>query len=448
MKQLIFVLFIAAGFGTRAQPASPLVCGPMLCHISHREATIWLEVSPDVNSVEVKCWKKNEPASARIFTQTGLLHQDYNPVKVILTNLDMATEYEYEIDLDHKRQSFNFPLTFKTKQVWEYRMPPPEFSFIFGSCAYINDPPYDRPGKPYGRDPRIFDSIANNPSDFMIWNGDNMYTREADFTSKTGFYYRYTHDRSIPEMKKLLASRPNYAVWDDHDYGPNDAGASFELKAISLQAFKDFWGNPGYGEPDHSGVYTHFAWSDCDFFLTDDRYYRSDEKLDSLSADKHFFGREQLSWLENNLLDSKASFKFIVIGSQTLNPLNRFECLRHYRQEYDELIGFIVKYKITGVIFLTGDRHYSDIIRITPEGGYPLYDITSSAFTSGSYPETKQTPEGTNPYRVVPDMVFDQNYIRIAITVSKSGERMANITCYTVDGKVPWTYTIRQQDLK
>lgn len=431
-----------------SQDTSLLVCGPMLCNVTHRDATIWLEPDIHVNSVQIKYWMKGEPSSSKTFSYKGTLGQDFNPLKMVLTNLDMNTDYSYEIYLNNKKQHFSFPLSFKTKEVWEYRTPPPAFSFIFGSCAYINDPLYDRPGQPYGRDPRIFDSIANNPSDFMLWDGDNMYTREADYDSRFGFYYRYTHDRSIPQFKKLLASRPQYATWDDHDYGPNDAGFSYELKNISLEAFKDFWGNPSYGEPDNPGVYTHFTWSDCDFFVTDSRYYRSDEKMDSSSDEKHFFGDRELKWLENSLLYSRASFKFVAVGSQVLDPLNTFECLRHSKKEFDELMHFIVTNKITGVVFLTGDRHYSDVIRWQPQGGYPLYDITSSAFTSGSYPSIAQTPEGKNPYRVVPEMVFDQNYIKISVSGEKLSERIATITCYTVDGKIPWTLQIKEQDLK
>lgn len=448
MKHSFLFLFLVAYLFADAQENSKLVCGPMLGHVSHREAIIWLEVGREVNSVEVKCMKKNEPSQPKTYSYTGMLHRDYNPVKVVLTNLEMGTQYEYEIYLDHTRLSFPFPLTFTTKGTWEYRTAPPDFSFLFGSCAFINDSIYDRPGKPYGRDPRIFDSMAKANSDFMIWGGDNMYTREADYTSRTGFYYRYTHDRSIPQLSMLLAAQPNYAIWDDHDFGPNGAGSAFELKEISLDAFRDFWANPGYGEWNNPGIYTKFSWSDCDFFLTDGRYHRSDEALDSLSHGKTFFGRQQLTWLENSLLHSRASFKFIVVASQVINPLNRYDCLRHYTAEFEELLGFITQYKIRGVIFLTGDRHHSDLLRMTPSGGYPLYDITSSALTSSSYPDTKDTPEGHNPYRTVPEMVFDQNYIKIEISGAYPGDRIAAVTCYTVDNRVKWTYRIRQKELK
>jgi alkaline phosphatase D len=431
-----------------AQDTSLLICGPMLCDVNHREATIWLEVTPAVKSVQIKWWKKGETTSASTISYKGILGNLYNPLKVVLPNLSMNNEFSYEIYLNSKKQKFPFPLTFKTKDVWEYRTPPPAFSFIFGSCAFVNDPSVDRPGEPYGRDPRIFDSIAKNQSDFMLWAGDNMYTREADYDSRSGFYYRYTHDRKIPEMKRLLASRPNYAIWDDHDYGPNDAGVSYELKDVSLQAFKDFFGNPSYGERDNPGVYTHFTWSDCDFFLLDDRFYRSAENMIDSNADKHYLGEKQLQWLENYLVYSHASFKFIVSGSQVMNSMNNYECFCHYEKEWNHLLNFIRDNKITGVVFLSGDRHFSEIIKVNHEGIYPLFDITSSPLTSRSNPALSKSSEFINPNRVVPGPVPDQNYIKVSISGEKLLERIATITCYTVDGKIPWTYEIRQPDLK
>ncbi|HYV92544.1 MAG TPA: alkaline phosphatase D family protein [Chitinophagales bacterium] len=448
MKVFSALLFLLTTHFCSAQDTSLLICGPMLCNVTHREATIWLEPTSLANSVQIKCWKKEDVSSAKTFSYKGITGNDYNPLKILLTNLDMNSEYNYEIYLNNKKQQFPFPLAFKTKGVWEYRTAPPAFSFIFGSCAYINDPQYDRPGEPYGRDPRIFDSIAKNESDFMLWCGDNMYTREADYDSRSGFYYRYTHDRNIPQLRKLLASRPNYATWDDHDYGPNDAGVSYELKGLSLEAFKDFWGNPSYGEWDNPGVYTHFIWSDCDFYLLDDRFYRSDEKMNDSSSNKHYLGEKQLAWLENSLLYSRASFKFIISGSAVLNPLNDFECFCHYDKEWNHLLNFIRDNKIPGVIFLSGDRHFAEIIRINRDGMSPLYDVTASAFTSRSFANFSKSKEFSNPYRVVPSAVTDQNYIKVAVSGEKLFERVVTITCFTVDGKIPWTFEIKQQDLK
>jgi alkaline phosphatase D len=430
-----------------AQDTSLLVAGPMLGYVEHREALIWIEVAPAVTSIQLKYFKKDNPATVNTITYKGQLGEDYNPEKIVLQNLDMNSNYVYEIYLNNKKQSFTHPLTFTTPDTWQFRRPAPNFSFIFGSCTYINDAAYDRPGEPYGRDPRIFDTIAKTQSDFMIWLGDNTYTREADYTSKSGFYYRYTHTRKCRNMQALLASRPNFAIWDDHDYGPNDGNSSFELKEISLQTFKDFWGNKTFGEPDNPGIYTKFTWSDCEFYLLDDRYYRSDGRMNDSSAEKEFLGDKQMAWLKNGLLYSKATFKFLALGSQVLNPLNDFEGFSHYQKEYTELMQFLKEYKIPGVIFLSGDRHISEIIKFQPEGMYPLYDITSSALTSRNNPKFLQSKEADNPYRVVPSAILDQNFMKLSVSGDRNN-RIATIDAITVDNKVVWEYVIRQMDLK
>ncbi len=444
---LLLTLFrLTLQFGN-AQDTTLLVAGPMLGYLEHREALIWLQVTPAVSSIEVKYYPKNHPSNNQTIKYAGTLGEAYNPEKIVLADLAMNTQYAYEIYLNHKKQSFPYPLNFTTKDIWEYRRPAPGFSFLFGSCAYINDPPSDRPGEAYGLSPRIFDTMAKTPADFMLWLGDNTYTRESDYTSKSGFYYRYTHTRRCSNMQQLLSSRPNYAIWDDHDYGPNDAGSSFELKDVALQVFKDFWGNKSYGEADNPGVYTKFTWSDCDFFLIDDRYYRSDDAMKDSSSAKQFLGDRQFTWLANSLLYSKASFKFLVFGSQVLNPMNDFESFRFYKKEYDALLTLIRENKIEGVVFLSGDRHISEIIKVQPEGIYPLYDVTGSAFTSRSYAKFAETKEFNNPYRVVPVAVTDQNFMKVTI----SGERynrVANVIAITADNKVVWQYEIKQKELK
>lgn len=449
MKRIVlFLTFVFSISGTGfTQDTSLLVAGPMLGYLEHREALIWLQVTPEVSSIEVRYFSEEHPTGIRSVTYRGALGESYNPEKIVLDNLMMNTKYVYEIYLNHKKQDFPYPLTLTTKDTWEFRKPAPDFSFLFGSCVYINDPAFDRPGQPYGRDLRILDTMAKTTSDFMLWLGDNTYTREADWTSKSGFYYRYTHTRRCRNMQQLLASRPHYAIWDDHDYGPNDANASFELKDVSLQAFRDFWGNKTFGEAGNPGVYTRFTWSDCEFFLLDDRYYRSAESVQDSASTKKYLGDQQMQWLLNGLASSHATFKFIAVGNQVLNPLNDFESYRHYALEFGQLIQFIRQNSIAGIIFLSGDRHISDLIRIKSEGLYPLYDVTSSAITSRSFSRFSETKEFNNPYRVVPAAVTDQNFIKIAIHGGRNN-RIATVSAINADNKVMWQYEIKEAELK
>jgi alkaline phosphatase D len=434
-----------------AQQEPQFISGPMIGYAEHRSVLIWCEVSQEVRSVTIRYWERDNKEFYYETDYKGQLGNPYNPIKFELLKLKMNAQYQYEIILNGKLIPFSDPHYFKTKDLWEHRKPAPDFSFITGSCAYINDEKYDRPGEPYGQDPVIFRTMANTASDFMLWLGDNLYYREADYSSFAGMQYRYSYQRRAHELQPLFASRPNYAIWDDHDYGPNDANKTFELRENSIKLFKDYWGNKSYGENNNDGVYGKFTWSDCEFFLTDDRSHRSPNELkDSIAGkpncEKEFFGMSQLAWLENSLLSSDATFKFIAVGNEVLNPLSDYECLRHFSCEFTELMSFISAYKISGIVFLTGDRHFSEVITWQPKGGYKMYDITSSALTSEAANITGR-PEFNNPNRVPGTLVMENNFSKISISGAE-GDRKLKMLCLDKKGEVKSQIEISAKDLQ
>jgi alkaline phosphatase D len=137
------------------------------------------------------------------------------------------------------------------------------------------------------------------------------------------------------------------------------------------------------------------------------------------------FGDEQMEWLKNSLLGSQGnvniSFRIIATGSQVLNPYSPFDCFHHYPDEYNELINFIKDNNINGVVFLTGDRHHSEIIKADRTGTYPLYDITSSPLTSS--PAKTFGEEIRNPSRVGAE-IDEQNYTRFSFSGPKINRKM------------------------
>ena len=122
---------------------------------------------------------------------------------------------------------------------------------------------------------KIFQTIAAQKPDAMIWLGDNIYYREADWLNEKAMRYRYAHGRSLPEMQELLASTHHYAIWDDHDFGPNNSDRAYRTRETSLKIFKDYWANSTYGTAETPGVFGSFEWNDVEFFLLDDRYHRT-----------------------------------------------------------------------------------------------------------------------------------------------------------------------------
>jgi alkaline phosphatase D len=241
---------------------------------------------------------------------------------------------------------------------------------------------------------------------------------------------------------------PQYAMWDDHDYGPNDIGKNYILKNTSREIWKKYWCNPSYGEKEE-GTYTMLNYGDVDLFLTDDRWWRSSDRIkDSVNGmpnpEKEMLGARQMEWLKNSLLFSTATFKIVSLGSQVLNPVSPFDKWDNFPAEYDEFMEFIKEYKINGVVFLTGDRHHSEIIKVDRPGAYPLYDITVSPLTSGTH--SFAGPEKNNPYRVL-GIDEKQNYGRFSFS-GKRNERKMTVEFFGIKGEKLGVWSISEGDLK
>ena len=300
MNKLWLVFTLLPFFFSKAMAQQPdgIVAGPMLGQVELRTAAVWLQVSTEINSVTLTYWKTGHPETTWQRRYEGLLGKEFNPLRIDIGGLDIDSRYDYQFILNTVKSAAKG--SFHTKDLWQWRKPAPDFSFITGSCSYFNETRYDRPGKPYGGDSIIFETMAGDTAAFNLWLGDNWYTREVDLLSDWGLWYRASHDRAEPVLKGLLKNMPQYAIWDDHDYGPDNSGSSYGLKKTSREIFMKYWCNPFYGDG-KNGIYSQISYSDMDLFLTDDRYFRSaDEFPDSVGGkpnpEKHFFGKKQLSW--------------------------------------------------------------------------------------------------------------------------------------------------------
>ena len=437
----LLLLFVS----TAAIAQSRIISGPMLGPVELRDAKVWLEVSPEVKTAALEYNMKGD-AKKKMVVYKGILGNEFNPIYFTVGGLEFNTTYQYKIWLNGKATTSTGEFT--TKDLWQWRKPAPDFSFLTGSCSYFNQPVYDRPGTPYGKDSSIFETMAKEKAAFMLWLGDAWYTREVDYFSEWGLWYRASHDRATPITQNFLKSMPQFAMWDDHDYGPNDIGKNYILKDKSRQVFNSYFCNPSAGE-NGQGTYTMTSWGDADIFMTDDRWWRSADKTkDSVNGkpnpEKRMLGAQQMEWLKNSLLYSTATFKIIAVGSQVLNPVSPYDKLKDFPVEYDELMSFLKQYKINGVIFLTGDRHHSEIIKVERPGTYPLVDITVSPLTSGTH--SFGGPEKNNPYRLL-GIDEKQNYAKFSFS-GKRNERKLTVDFFGVKGDALGTWSISEKDLK
>ena len=424
---------------------SLIVSGPMLGPVELRDAKVWVELSPSVRSASMRVTKKGEKNFTDV-SYRGELQRPFNPIQFSVGGLEPNTTYQYQIWVNGKPSDQGGEFT--TKPLWQWRSPAPDFSFLAGSCSYINDPAYDRPGTPYGSNDSIFLAMAREQAAFMFWLGDAWYTREVDYYSEWGLWNRASHDRATPTLQPLLKAMSHIAIWDDHDYGPNNMGSSYHLKETSRNVFNSYFCNPSSGM-NGQGIYTQYSYGDADLFLLDDRWWRSaDNERDSINGkpnpNKTMIGREQLDWLKTALLSSNAPFKIIGVGSQVLNPVSPFDRWLDFPAEYYELMNFLQAYSVNGVVFLTGDRHHSEIIKVDRPGTYPLYDITVSPLTSATH--VFGGSEKNNPYRV---LGVDQkhNYGKISISGPR-GARVLKVEYLGTKGELLGTWSVGEKELR
>ena len=440
--------------------SAKILAGPMLGYAEHKEVLIWLQTEC-VSHIEIK-YKEKSHAESQVAKSSlrDLSIHDYlknagecKPIisKITIPNLKPNTQYQYQIYVNGKLQKFDYPLTFKTKSVTYSSENLPELKFLVGSCTYINENGYENPHeKPYGQGTKIFRYMANQKADFMLWLGDNVYLRPADYSSESGIEHRYQYNRSEPNLQHFLSSMNHYAIWDDHDFGSNDSSRTYDLKEITYKNFREYWGNKVYGE-NNQGIYSKFSYADADFFLLDDRFFRSDYKTNEVfNPNKTQLGIQQINWLKDSLISSKATFKFIAVGGQFLNEYTDKESYNYFKTEREDLLKFLVDNKIKGVVFLTGDRHHTELLKkevIHGDQKQIFYDLTASPLTSKPNYPVLSSSEKHNSMRVQNTLLVEPNFCKLSLS-GNIGERKLNIECFDKVSVLKWSHVIYEQELE
>lgn len=460
IKNILIFIALLGTFSLMAQiqnkPAKPaasvkkelLQSGPMPTYSEMREVGIWLQTKTAADVFISYYPVKNVladslgvPKLRKKYTTAVVQTKADNAytAHLVADRVEPGYLYAYEVSVNGVTLEFPYPLTFQSQALWQYRTDPPPFRMAVGSCSYINEPEYDRPGRGYGGEYDIFTSINTAAPDAMLWLGDNVYLREVDWYSTTGIQKRYTHTRSTEEMQPLLANTHHFAIWDDHDYGPNDSDRSFIHKDKTREAFTNFWGNPTYGVPGApEGITSQFQWNDVQFFLMDNRWFRTPN--DCKTCEKVYFGKAQIDWLIEAMVGSKAAFKVIATGGQVLSTAKVYENYAKLNlEERAYLLRRINEEGIKNVVFLTGDRHHTELSKLVNPAGNTLYDWTVSPLTSGYGPRQEE-----NLNRVAGTLVTERNFGTLDFSGPRKN-RVLTMTIWDKDGKEIWTRRVEAE---
>lgn len=420
-----------------------LQSGPMVGYSDMREVALWVQLKAP-GTVQFAYWPENNPGDLCLTECRDVDKDRAYTAQVICDQVKPGLRYAYRLFINNQAVELDYPAGFSTQALWQWRHEPPDFRFAAGSCYYIGEEPYERPAdNPYWGQYEIISSIYRDKPDFMLWLGDNTYLREPDWNSRTGIFSRYTHTRSTPLLQPLLANTHHYAIWDDHDFGPNNSDGSFAGKHLTREAFNSFWPNPGFGGVAGDGITFQFEWSDCAFFMLDDRF---NKRSATGTQPGVILGEQQMAWLKQALKYSQATFKFVCVGvmfGSTADDKENFA--RAAPAEREELLKFISDENISGVVFLTGDRHFSELSRITLANGVTAYDLTVSPLTSG-IASTRKYGQERNDNMVKDTRLFERNYAIVEVS-GKRAERTMKISIRNAAGQERWSRSIALQEL-
>ncbi len=347
----------------------PLLHGPMVGRVTDHSAAFWVRTAAESRVEVVVGTGRGLAGSRRSPVARTSAARDYTVV-VEVGGLKPSRRYHYQVFVDGAAMFAGELPSFET-------FPPAgrkaRFRVAFGGGAgYV---PWNE---------KMWDVVRSHAPLAFLFLGDNVYIDRPTLPALQRYcYYRR---QSRPEFRRLVASTACYAIWDDHDFGTNDCayGSRVDEPAWKVPVWRVFcqnWNNPYYGGGEaQPGCWFHFSIGDVDFFLLDGRFYRSKPR----GPEPTMLGPAQKRWLLARLKASKATFKVLASGvpwALGTKP-GSLDTWEGFKAEREEILSFIEKNRIGGVVLLSADRHRSDIWRLKRQVGYPLYEFESSRLTN------------------------------------------------------------------
>ena len=230
-------------------------------------------------------------------------------------------------------------------------------------------------------------SLEKESINSFFFLGDNIY---GDVPSGRLDNVILSYEKLNDQMPSWLKNTEKLVIWDDHDYGLNDAGANYIYKAESQQIYNDAW-NIDQNDPRRSreGIYfselKDIAGIKILIVGLDTRYFRSNLIKVGNSYKPHknsnttILGPIQWQWLEKEL-SREHDILILASSIQVLATEHRFEKWANIPHERDRLLALLNKLS-SKVLIISGDRHRAGFYKLDN-----IYEFTSSSLNKGIFP--------------------------------------------------------------
>jgi alkaline phosphatase D len=281
---------------------------------------------------------------------------------------------------------------------------------------------------------QMWTALRESRPDFLILLGDNNYAAIVDKVNKSPLplsvlWERYAESALKLDLYHFRDLIPTVAIWDDFDYGMRDGGANHPYGRESKKAFEAYFAQnktadfPEYEKgPGISAAWNSFGLS---FLLLDNRSFRTDST---------HFGKPQEDWVISRLKRTQNP-AWLVSGDQWFGGYHRFESYEgNHKDSFKEFLSSLKDTK-ANVVFLSGDRHLSEIMKIEPELlGYETYEFTSSPMHAKTYPsEWDKIPNPRHWMGVAQQLNF--NLFEVLEPQKGKRERQMKVRAIGLEGK-------------
>ena len=249
----------------------------------------------------------------------------------------------------------------------------------------------------------IFDSIKKDNLDLFLMIGDNVYG-DSEKEDLDELKLAYKTQKQIFEMMNL--DFPFQAIWDDHDYGMNDAGVDYPYKKQSKELFLSFWDVPLDDiRRTREGLYFDLMYKinnkNLQILFLDTRTFRDSLMLsDNIGAPGKeryipnpdssltILGTNQWNWLRKKI-NQKVGFRIIVSSIQFLPIGHGWESWNNFPYERKKLIKMIDKASLNQTLIISGDRHRGGIYKFKTAKNKVISEATSSSLNA-SFPNEEE----------------------------------------------------------
>ena len=267
-----------------------------------------------------------------------------------VTGLQAATQYHYALEFDGRvdRNRRGRLRTFARGRQ--------SFKIAFGGCARV------------GSNGAVFDAIRRERPALFLALGDLFYAN-IDQNARGRFLEQYDRAVGSPAQGALYRSTPIAYVWDDHDYGPDGAGADSPARPAARWAYGA--AVPHYALPAgrDGPIEQAFTIGRVRFLVLDTRSARTAASM---------LGAAQTRWLRRELLAARERFALTVLVSSVPwigAPSAGADSWAHYPAERAALSRFIARHDIRRLVMLSGDAHMLAI----DDGSHSDYSGTGRA---------------------------------------------------------------------